>query len=103
MASRRRKLAWGSPAPWRAATVISRVSLVNNCPRLLSVISFLCLMVAHLECPDILAHPPLCRLGTATSRGRPAPPNTPGRHYERVKPRSREQLTESGETVQPDS
>ena len=33
--------------------VISRISLVKMRPRLASVAAFLCLIVAHLECPDI--------------------------------------------------
>src|ERR1700683_5744561 len=46
-------LASGSPPPSRAATVIARASLVNWAPRRESTIAFLCLMLAHLECPDI--------------------------------------------------
>src|ERR1700739_2006255 len=43
----------GSPPPTRAAMLISRISLVKMRPRLASVAAFLCLIVAHLECPDI--------------------------------------------------
>src|SRR5207245_11401894 len=43
----------GSPPPTRAAMVISRITLVKMRPRLASVAAFLCLIVAHLECPDI--------------------------------------------------
>src|SRR5579859_5015852 len=43
----------GSPPPTRAAIVISRITLVKMRPRLASVAAFLCLIVAHLECPDI--------------------------------------------------
>jgi hypothetical protein len=39
-ASRRRGLKFGSPPPERAATVISRISLVNCAPRLASVTAF---------------------------------------------------------------
>src|SRR4051794_32034751 len=45
-------LASGSPPPSRAATVIARASLVNCWPRRESTIAFLCLIEAHLECPD---------------------------------------------------
>ena len=53
MAERRRGLESGSPPPTRAAMVISRITLVKVRPRLASVAAFLCLIVAHLECPDI--------------------------------------------------
>src|SRR5437763_9193385 len=43
----------GSPPPSRAATVIARVSLENCAPLRESTTAFLCLMLAHLECPDI--------------------------------------------------
>ena len=39
--------------PVRAATVISLISLVKILPRLASSAPFLCLIVCHLECPDI--------------------------------------------------
>src|ERR1700689_2993822 len=42
----------GSPPPSRAATVIARVSFEKAAPRRESTIAFLCLMLAHLECPD---------------------------------------------------
>src|SRR5512140_3121195 len=48
----------GSVPPSRAATVIARDSLLNSLPRLASVLPFLCLMVAHFECPDTVAPPP---------------------------------------------
>src|SRR5437899_1218754 len=51
-AVRRRGFAIASPPPTRAAIVISRISLVKTRPRLASVAAFLCLMVAHLECPE---------------------------------------------------
>src|SRR5512147_390930 len=50
---RRRGLLSGSPPPRRAAIVISRISFVKTLPRLASSAPFLCLMVCHLECPDI--------------------------------------------------
>src|SRR5579862_6019300 len=52
MAVRRRALVSGSP-PLRAAMLISLMRRVNTFPRLASVAAFLCLMVAHLECPDM--------------------------------------------------
>src|SRR5437667_12764581 len=42
-----------SPPPIRAAIVISLMSLVNMRPRLASMAPFLCLMLCHLEWPDI--------------------------------------------------
>ncbi len=42
----------GSPPPSRAATVIARASFVNCWPRRELTIAFLCLIEAHLECPD---------------------------------------------------
>src|SRR5690606_5405611 len=56
MASRSRPLAAGSGPPSRAATVICRDSLVNILPRRASSFSFLCLMLAHLECPAMDDH-----------------------------------------------
>src|SRR6266480_2775537 len=52
-AVRRRGLELGSPPPIRAAIDISRMILVKTLPRLASRAPFLCLMDAHLECPDI--------------------------------------------------
>src|SRR3954449_12829769 len=43
----------GSPPPSRAATSTWRISLANSFPRAASAAPFLCLMVAHLECPDM--------------------------------------------------
>src|ERR1700721_322188 len=53
MAPRRRGLESGSPPPFFAAILISRMSLVKILPRLASSAPFLCLIVAHFECPDI--------------------------------------------------
>src|ERR1700722_19076304 len=51
-AVRRRGFISGSP-PLRAGIMIFLIRRVNALPRLASVAAFLCLMVAHLECPDI--------------------------------------------------
>src|SRR5450432_2469775 len=56
IAVRKRGLEAGSPPPMRAAMVISRMTRVNTRPRFASVAAFLCLMVAHFECPD-MTHP----------------------------------------------
>ena len=53
-ALRSRAFASTSPLPpVRAATVISLISLVKSLPRLASRAPFLCLIVCHLECPDM--------------------------------------------------
>src|SRR5450759_3408961 len=52
-----------SAPPSRAATVMPRESLENSLPRLASSLPFLCLMVAHLECPDTRTPPPLSAVG----------------------------------------
>src|SRR4051794_4562840 len=44
---------FGSPPPSRAATSTWRISLAKSLPRALSCAPFLCLMVAHLEWPDM--------------------------------------------------
>src|SRR5581483_222950 len=54
IAVRRRGLESGSPPLMRAATDISLMILVKILPRFASAAPFLCLMVAHLEWPDIL-------------------------------------------------
>src|SRR5215212_6562688 len=43
----------GSPPPTRAATSMFLISLANSLPRRASITAFLCLVVAHLECPDM--------------------------------------------------
>src|ERR1700739_665021 len=53
IAVRRRGFEFTSPPPIRAAMVISRINLVKTRPRLASVAAFLCLIVAHFECPDM--------------------------------------------------
>src|SRR5687768_14341808 len=52
-AVRRRGLEATSPPPMRAAIDISRMILVKILPRLASRAPFLCLIDAHLECPDM--------------------------------------------------
>src|ERR1019366_4023513 len=52
-AVRRRGFESESPPLMRAATVISLISLVKILPRRASAAPFLCLIVAHLEWPDI--------------------------------------------------
>src|SRR3954452_14731244 len=52
-ASPRRGLPSASPPPSFAATVMARASLVKSFPRRASTIAFLCLIPAHLECPDM--------------------------------------------------
>src|SRR6478736_4064954 len=44
----------GSPPPVRAATSTCLISLAKSLPRALSAAPFLCLIVAHLEWPDIV-------------------------------------------------
>src|ERR1700737_488519 len=53
MARRRRKLPVGSGPPSRADTVSSRATLVKSWPGRASTTAFLCLIPAHLLCPDI--------------------------------------------------
>src|SRR3954454_19928116 len=43
-----------SPPPMRAATSMFLISLANILPRRASMTAFLCLVVAHLEWPDIV-------------------------------------------------
>ena len=43
----------GSPPPVRAATSMFLISLANSLPRRASMTAFLCLVVAHLEWPDM--------------------------------------------------
>src|SRR5579862_6741709 len=52
-AVRRRGLPSGSPPPALAAMVISLIRRVKVLPRLASRAPFLCLIVAHLEWPDM--------------------------------------------------
>src|SRR5690349_6192317 len=52
-----------SPPPIRAATSMFLISLANILPRRASMTAFLCLVVAHLEWPDISV-PLLARAGS---------------------------------------
>src|SRR6516165_2431104 len=61
MAVRSRGFEFGSEPPTRAAMVNSRMSLVKTFPRRASVAAFLCLIVAHFECPDMAQ--PLRKVG----------------------------------------
>src|SRR5467141_5447418 len=67
IAVRRRGLVFGSPPPMRAAMLISRMILVKTRPRFASVAPFLCLIVAHFECPD-MTHPRLFHVTAAWPR-----------------------------------
>src|SRR6266849_4605928 len=58
MAPRKRGLPSASPPPLLAAMVISLIRRVKIFPRLASSAPFLCLIVAHLEWPDMVE--PLC-------------------------------------------
>src|SRR5262249_17750735 len=42
----------GSPPPTRAATPTFLIRRAKSLPRLASMTAFLCLVVAHFECPD---------------------------------------------------
>src|SRR3954464_12590627 len=53
MIVRRRGFMSGSPPPLRAATVSSLMRRVKILPRLASAAPFLCLIVCHLEWPDM--------------------------------------------------
>jgi hypothetical protein len=56
---RSRGLLSASPPPLRAATVSSLMMRVKIFPRLASAAPFLCLMVCHLEWPDMARTPDL--------------------------------------------
>src|SRR5262245_29997543 len=53
MIVRKRGLLDGSPPPLRAATVNSLMMRVKALPRFASAAPFLCLIVCHLEWPDM--------------------------------------------------
>src|SRR5438105_2223018 len=57
MIVRRRGFMFGSPPPLRAATLSSLMIRVNSLPRLASAAPFLCLIVCHLEWPDMYETP----------------------------------------------
>src|ERR1700744_6515059 len=67
MALRRRGLPSGSP-PDFAAMVISLISWVKILPRLASSAPFLCLMVGHLEWPDMETSNVACIAGNLGQR-----------------------------------
>src|SRR3954470_19935755 len=56
----------GSPPPARAATSMFLISLANILPRRASTTAFWCLVVAHLEWPDIGTPP--CMIDCWTPR-----------------------------------
>src|SRR2546423_8525285 len=60
-ALRSRGLPSASPPPIRAAMVISLMSFVNMRPRFASRAPFLCLILCHLEWPDIALLLQLCQ------------------------------------------
>src|SRR6478736_5524239 len=66
-ASNRVGLPAGSPPPCFAATSMFLISLAKSLPRLASIAAFLCLVVAHLEWPDMS---PSIRRFVCTSSGR---------------------------------
>ena len=53
IAVRKAEFMSGLPPALRAAMVISLINLVYNAPFLASAAPFLCLILAHFECPDI--------------------------------------------------
>src|SRR5690242_18523684 len=59
MASNSVGLPSGSPPPVRAATSMFLISFANILPRRASMTAFLCLVVAHLECPLMPVPSPL--------------------------------------------
>src|SRR4029077_2776636 len=93
MAVRRRGFELGSPPPMRAAMVISRMTRVKTRPRLASVAAFLCLIVAHFECPDMtiprfdfsrsLARDSACSQPAAVEAGESLPARRPTRARDR--------------------
>src|SRR3954464_11199092 len=71
----------GSPPPRRAAASTFLISLANILPRLASMTAFLCLVVAHLEWPDMVQPPCLRRPGGPSRRstgGREGRRSAPG-------------------------
>src|ERR1700712_5163479 len=58
-----------SPPPIRAATSMFLTSLANIFPRRESMMAFLCLVVAHLECPDMTCVPFAASDGRALASG----------------------------------
>src|SRR3954447_4566129 len=68
IAVRRRGLPPGSPPPLRAATVISRITLVQDEARLASVIAFFRLICFHLLWPAMSRTPSKRRVGDCGKR-----------------------------------
>src|SRR5919112_2422046 len=68
IAVRRRGLPPGSPPPLRAATVISRITFVQDEARLASVIAFLRLICFHLLLPAMSRTPSGCQNGGGGKR-----------------------------------
>src|SRR3954464_6026309 len=66
MTSYRVGLPSGSPPPVRAATSMFLMSLANILPRRASTTAFLCLVVAHLEWPDMRSLP-CCGCGAGSA------------------------------------
>src|SRR5215203_3692021 len=64
-----------SPPPMRAATSMFLMSLANILPRRASMTAFLCLVVAHFECP--LIHLPLPSRSATDPTGGGRPPRAP--------------------------
>src|SRR5690625_3085557 len=61
MASKRVGLPAGSPPPMRAATSMSFTILAKSLLRFASLAAFLCLVVAHFECPAMSSSPSYAR------------------------------------------
>src|SRR6202035_1889097 len=106
MAVRKRGLVSGSAPPVRAAMVNSRIILVKTLPRLASVAAFLCLIVAHFECPD-MAKPSIGSVaGTAFNSCHDslaaAPKSGNRRHYFRIVTASSLSLGQARRTMQSD-
>src|SRR5918994_6502381 len=77
---RRRGFMSGSPPPFLAATVSSLMMRVKILPRLASAAPFLCLIVCHLEWPDMAETPDLTQKNDRKvyhERDRPLPRGSP--------------------------
>src|SRR5215217_7246785 len=89
---RSRGLVSMSPPPARAATVSSLMMRVKTLPRLASAAPFLCLMVCHLEWPDMFRSPDLLRKKPPSERscyhetaaGQPVGEEVTGSRRERI-------------------
>src|SRR5690625_1864878 len=67
MASKRVGLPAGSPPPMRAATSMSFTIFAKSLLRFASLAAFLCLVVAHFECPAMSSSPSYARGHSARS------------------------------------